>query len=142
MCFNTVALLFVCHIDRLVYYNMLPEHQKIRANEDRVVLGVKEEQALSVAKRTHVMVLTVMIPFIVAYGSVGVEENFGFGVGFPLLAFLLAGAVESIYAAPLDKICSTMLMSLVKWTLGLIGIVTLGELEKVLHGNPRHPVLG
>eukprot|EP01043_Picozoa_sp_COSAG02_P083530 COSAG02_NODE_21526_length_784_cov_1.675912_2_plen_95_part_00 len=64
VCFNTVALLFVCHIDRLVYYNMLPEHQKIRANEDRVVLGVKEEQALSVAKRTHVMVLTVMIPTV------------------------------------------------------------------------------
>ena len=141
MCFNTVALLFVCHIDRLVYHNLLTEHQKIRANEDRVVLGMEEEQALRVAKLAHLMVLTVTIPFIVAFGSIGVEENFGFGVALPLFAFLVAGSVETVYATPFARRASGILTSYAKWVLGLIGIVALGELEKVLHGNPRHPVL-
>jgi hypothetical protein len=51
-----------------IHANLLPEHQKIRADEGRVVLGVKEEQALQFAKLAHLIVLTVMIPFIVAYG--------------------------------------------------------------------------
>lgn len=68
MCAALLLLLPRPYIDRLVYANLLPEHQKIRADEGRVVLGVKEEQALQFAKLAHLIVLTVMIPFIVAYG--------------------------------------------------------------------------
>ena len=44
-----------------------------------------------------------------------------------------------MYAAPFERRCSVLLTIYAKWTLGLIGIVALGELEKVLYGNPRHP---
>ena len=70
VCFNTVAVLFLCEIDNLLYAILLPERERARVEvEGRVELGEAEAAALMRSKAVHVAVLVVAVPCAVVLGG-------------------------------------------------------------------------
>ena len=62
VCFNTIAMLFLCEIDNLLYAFLLPERERARVEvEGRVELGESEVVALM---RSKVVVLYVCMTYV------------------------------------------------------------------------------
>jgi hypothetical protein len=125
VCFNTVAVLFLCEIDNLLYAILLPERERARVEvEGRVELGEAEAAALMRSKAVHVAVLVVAVPCAVA-GGVG-------WIFLPLLAFWLAGATEAVLgSAGAGEACKEVGKVTGRWLLGLIGFFVLGVLAVI-----------
>jgi hypothetical protein len=131
VCFNTVAVLFLCEIDNLLYAILLPERERARVEvEGRVELGEAEAAALMRSKAVHVAVLVVAVPCAVVGGGGG--NAF---VGFltfllPLLAFWLAGATEAVLgSAGAGEACKEVGKVTGRWLLACIGVFVLGVLS-------------
>eukprot|EP01047_Picozoa_sp_COSAG01_P015682 COSAG01_NODE_789_length_13572_cov_322.875158_1_plen_158_part_10 len=63
VCFNTVAVLFLCEIDNLLYAIVLPERERARVEvEGRVELGESEAVVLMRSKAVHVVLVVVVVP--------------------------------------------------------------------------------
>ena len=63
VCFNTVAVLFLCEIDNLLYAILLPERERARVEvEGRMELGESEVVALMHSKAAHVVLVLVVVP--------------------------------------------------------------------------------
>ena len=98
VCFNTVAVLFLCEIDNLAYAIGLGEKLRARVEVDgRVELGEVEADALALSKIVHVCVLGVVVPCGV-FASVrgGALANAVVLFFLPFFAFWLAGVVEVV----------------------------------------------
>ena len=123
VCFNTVAVLFLCEIDNLLYAILLPERERARVEvEGRVELGEAEAAALMRSKAVHVVVLVVVVPCAVAYGgSVG-------SVGS--LAFWVAGVTEAVLgSAGAGEACKEVGKVTGRWLLGFVGFFVLFQLS-------------
>ena len=123
VCFNTVAVLFLCEIDNLLYAILLPERERARVEvEGRVELGEAEAAALMRTKAVHMVVLVAAVPCAVVLG--GSEDSAGLGLAFSLsvLAFWLAGATEAVLgSAGAGEACKEVGKVTGRWLLGFIG---------------------
>ena len=137
VCFNTVAVLFLCEIDNLLYAILLPERERARVEvEGRVELGEAEAAALMRSKAVHVAVLVVAVPCAVVGGGNGDEAladwiwRIGFPAGLagvlPILGFWLAGATEAVLgSAGAGEACKEVGKVTGRWLLGLVGFFVL-----------------
>lgn len=101
VCFNTVAMLFLCELDNLTYAVFLPERLHTRVeDEGRVELGGAQASSLMVSKWGHVATLLVAVPSILVSGHFLVVMMLPFG------AFWVAGAAEiALGAASVSVSC-------------------------------------
>ena len=101
VCFNTVAVLFLCDIDNITYDRLMSERVRSRIEErGRVEIDDAEAQALSRSKAVHAFLLSVSVPCVVLFAPTILAGDVGWG-GFvitlvPFVVFWLAGAVEAI----------------------------------------------
>lgn len=118
VCFNTVAVLFLCELDNLAYAVVLPERLHTRVeNEGRVELGELEAAALMVSKGVHVATLVAMALCAVAMGDPVLA------LWFALPAFWVAGAVEAVVgSADTAQTCASVAKVTGRWLSGAIGI--------------------
>ena len=127
VCFNTVAVLFLCEIDNLLYAILLPERERARVEvEGRVELGEAEAAALMRTKAVHMVVLVAAVPCAVVLG--GSEDSAGLGLAFSLsvLAFWLAGATEAVLgSAGAGEACKEVGKVTGRWLLGFIVWIVL-----------------
>eukprot|EP01043_Picozoa_sp_COSAG02_P060413 COSAG02_NODE_7889_length_2803_cov_28.147189_4_plen_136_part_00 len=127
VCFNTVAVLFLCEIDNLAYAIGLGEKLRARVDtEGRVELGEAEADALILSKTVHVCVLVAVVPCIVWAGGRG--DTVGLLVAYTLsvLVFWLAGAVEAVAdATGAAEACKEVGRVTGWWLLGLVGFGVL-----------------
>ena len=124
ICFNTVAMLFLCEIDNLLYAILLPERERARVEvEGRVELGEAEAAALMRTKVVHMVVLVVAVPCTVVGGGSGND----FVVFFlPPLAFWLAGVTEAVLgSAGAGEACKEVGKVTGRCLLGLVGLSVL-----------------
>jgi hypothetical protein len=126
VCFNTVAVLFLCEIDNITYAVLLSERVRSRAEASgmRVEIGDAEAVALARTKVVHVALITVVIPVGVWTANIS-RENFAVPLAF--LAFGLAGAAEAVGDAVSSgggaasackgvvKVAGALLLGLVGW---------------------------
>lgn len=91
ICFNTIAVLFLCEIDNITYIILLSERVRSRAeaNGMRVHLNDSEARSLSRTKALHVVLITALVPTAVLMASY--KANI-----LPFCAFWFAGVVEVI----------------------------------------------
>ena len=117
VCFNTVAALFLCEIDNLLYAILLPERERARVEvEGRVELGESEAVALMRSKALHVVLVVVVVPCAVVGGA----EWFW----LPALAFWVAGVTEAVMgSASVGEACKEAGKTTGRWLLGLVVIV-------------------
>ena len=128
VCFNTVAVLFLCEIDNLLYAILLPERERARVEvEGRVELGEAEAAALMRSKAVHVAVLVAAVPCAVVGGGSGND----FVVFFlPPLAFGLAGVTEAVLGSvSAGEACKEVGKVTGRWLLGFIGFNVLVALS-------------
>jgi hypothetical protein len=126
VCFNTVAVLFLCEIDNLLYAILLPERERARVEvEGRVELGEAEAAALMRSKAVHVVVFVAAVPCAVALGGSGDRASFE-ALLLPLPAFWLAGATEAVLgSASAGEACKEVGKVTGRWLLGMIGLSVL-----------------
>ena len=119
VCFNTVAVLFLCEIDNLLYAILLPERERARVEvEGRVELSESEAVALMRSKAVHVVLLVIAVPCAVL---VGVDL-----VWLPLLAFWVAGVTEAVLgSASVGEACKEVGKTTGRWLLGMVGFAVL-----------------
>eukprot|EP01052_Picozoa_sp_SAG31_P031188 SAG31_NODE_3279_length_4470_cov_48.789293_4_plen_147_part_00 len=133
VCFNTVAVLFLCEIDNLAYAVFLPERLHARVETDgRVELGEAEALSLARSKAVHMMVLVAMVPCGVALAGVGDSSGSSMGVGLflPLVALWLAGVAKAVLgAASASEACKEVGKVTGSWLLGLVGNLLLGMIS-------------
>ena len=127
VCFNTVAVLFLCEIDNLLYAILLPERERARVEvEGRVELGEAEAAALMRSKAVHVVVVAAAVPCAVALGGGGGDDSFDLVLLIPLLAFWLAGATEAVLgSAGAGEACKEVGKVTGRCLLGLVGLSVL-----------------
>ena len=127
VCFNTVAVLFLCEIDNLLYAILLPERERARVEvEGRVELGEAEAAALMRTKVVHVAVLVAAVPCTVVGGGGGDLGSFDLAYLLPLLAFGLAGATEAVLgSAGAGEACKEVGKVTGRCLLGLVGLSVL-----------------
>jgi hypothetical protein len=90
---NTVAILFICELDDILYQLGLPERFKTRVvTEGRVTLNDQEATALFNLKAHHVVVVVVSVHTIVSLLGTGLISTEW--LLFPNPLFLAAGCVE------------------------------------------------
>ena len=99
ICFNSVALLFLCELDNLAYAVLLPE--RLRAwveHQGRVDLEQVEVEALIRSKAVHVTVLSVALPCSVVIGGNGGLVGLGWVLTFfpSFVAWWVASVVEVV----------------------------------------------
>jgi hypothetical protein len=96
ICFNTIALLFMCEIDNLGYAILLGESMRARVElEGRTDLGEAEWTSLMCSKVVHIVALLLAVPSAVAFAASGNEEVLSSTWLLPRFAFLLAGVTEA-----------------------------------------------
>jgi hypothetical protein len=123
VCFNTIAVLFLCEIDNLAFAVFLPErlHAWVE-DEGRVELGEAEAKALMLSKMVHVPVLVVVVPCAVAAGGSGAPDIELWSLFLPQLAFWVAGGTEAaLGAASAREACVEVGKVTGKWLLGFFG---------------------
>ena len=119
VCFNTVAVLFLCEIDNLLYAILLPERERARVEvEGRLELSESEAVALMRSKAVHVVLLVIAVPCAVL---VGVDATL-----LPLLAFWVAGVTEAVLGgASVGEACKEVGKTTGRWLLESVGCVVL-----------------
>ena len=127
VCFNTVAVLFLCEIDNLLYAILLPERERARVEvEGRVELGEAEAAALMRSKAVHVVVVAAAVPCAVAVGGGGDQVSPYLAFLLPLLAFWVAGVTEAVLgSAGAGEACKEVGKVTGRWLLGCIGFIVL-----------------
>ena len=127
VCFNTIAVLFLCEIDNLLYAILLPERERARVEvEGRVELGEAEAAALMRSKAVHVALLVVAVPCAVVLGGSGGEFSYGLALFLPSLAFWLVGATEAVLgSAGAGEACKEVGKVTGRCLLGLVGLMVL-----------------
>ena len=130
VCFNTVAVLFLCEIDNLLYAILLPERERARVEvEGRVELGKAEAAALMRSKAVHVALVVVAVPCAVALGGSGDVGSLVLALLLPLPALWLAGATEAVLgSAGAGEACKEVGKVTGRWLLGLVVSIVLGGL--------------
>jgi hypothetical protein len=122
VCFNTVAVLFLCEVDNLAYAIGLNE--KVRAQlevKGRIELSEVEADSLARSKLVHMCVLGVAIPYAVWVGGESQLE-----VGIIFLALYLAGVVEAVVDVDgVVNACKKVGILTGRWLLGLVGYFVL-----------------
>ena len=123
VCFNTVAVLFLCEIDNLLYAILLPERERARVEvEGRVELGESEAVALMRSKAVHVVLLVVVVPCAVLVGFYALRT----WIGFPAFAFWVAGVTEAVLgSASVGEACKEVGKTTGRWLLGSFGFLVL-----------------
>ena len=131
VCFNTVAVLFLCEIDNLLYAILLPERERARVEvEGRVELGEAEAAALMRSKAVHMVVVVAAVPCAVALGGGGDGDSFVLAILLPFLAFWLAGVTEAVLgSAGAGEACKEVGKVTGRCLLGLIGVIVLFDLS-------------
>jgi hypothetical protein len=131
VCFNTVAVLFLCEIDNLLYAILLPERERARVEvEGRVELAEAEAAALMRSKAVHVAVLVVAVPCAVVGGGSGDLASYLLAFSLPLLAFWVAGATEAVQgSAGAGEACKEVGKVTGRWLLGMVGVIVLYALS-------------
>ena len=90
---NTVAILFICELDDILYQLGLPERLKTRIDaEGRVALNDEEAGALFSMKAAHVVAVVVSVLALVS--SLGTGQLSTEWLLFPNPLFLVAGCAE------------------------------------------------
>lgn len=130
VCFNAVAVLFLCEIDNLAYAVFLPQkHHTWVEEEGRVELGEAEVAALMRSKAAHVGALVLAVPCTVVLASAQATRG-GWLVfwvaAVPFLAFWVAAVPEAVLgAAGAGEACVEITKVTGKVLLGLAWIVGL-----------------
>ena len=125
VCFNTVAVLFLCEIDTVIYAG-LPRRFKARMESvGRVVLSDEEADGVVKSQAVHVcaFVCTLLLTVTTRLGSLPLMML------IPTMAFFIGGAFEGFQnaASPAQGLCSAAkafglsLLGLITW----VGIVSL-----------------
>lgn len=136
ICFNTIAMLFLCEIDNLAYAVFLPERLHARVeDEGRVELEEVEAVALMRSKATHVAMLVLVVPCAVAVGggtaagsggNGGGRNSLDLGLFLPVFAFWVAGAAEAAMSAVgVGEACKQVGMVTGRWLLGVVAFFAL-----------------
>ena len=127
VCFNTVAVLFLCEIDNLLYAILMPERERARVEVEAMVeLGDSEAAALMHSKTAHAAVLVLVVPCAVMAGGGGDGASIQIGFSVPVLTFWLAGATEVVLGATgAGEACKEIGKMTGRWVLGLIGLAVL-----------------
>ena len=123
VCFNTVAVLFLCEIDNLLYAILLPERERARVEvEGRVELGEAEAATLMRTKAVHVALVLVVVPCAVgAHAKVDTMLS----LSLPFVAFWVAGVTEAVLGrASAREVCNEVGKVTGRSTLGL-GVLLL-----------------
>ena len=91
VCFNTLAILFLCDIDNIAYDHGLSGRVRTRVEErSRVDLSDQEAVALMTAKEVHISLIVLLVPFTVWC------QNLNVATFLPFLAFWIGKIVEAI----------------------------------------------
>ena len=131
VCFNTVAVLFLCEIDNLLYAILLPERERARVEvEGRVELSESEAVALMRSKAVHVVLLVIAVPCAV------LSEDYEKVAVLPLLAFWVAGVTEAVLgSASVGEACKEVGKSTGRWLLGIFGAIVFSILSQLTGGS-------
>jgi hypothetical protein len=126
VCFNTIAMLFLCEIDNMAYAIGLGDKLRARVEvEGRVELGEVEVDALMLSKTVHVCVLIMAIPSAVWLGGSGDFQSINLG-DLAYLAFWFAGVVEAVTLADgAVEACKEVGMVTGRFLLGLVLFLSL-----------------
>jgi hypothetical protein len=127
VCFNTVAVMFLCDIDNLAYAVFLPEDLRVMVETNgRVELGKEEAKSLMRSKVVHVIVLVLVVPCAVAIGGSGNAVGWFIGMVLPLIAWWIAGVVAAVVgAADASEALKEAGKTTGRWMFGMIGMVVL-----------------
>jgi hypothetical protein len=121
ICFNTVAVLFLCEIDNIMLTNGLGEDSRKRVEESgRVELGEKEATDLLRTKAVHVFLIMVFVPAAVR------SRDALLVLVLPPLAFWLGGVAENVGAGgDAATIARGIGLTTASCLLGLVGFIML-----------------
>ena len=113
VCFNTVAVLFLCEIDNLLYTILLPEREQARLEvEGRVELGEVEAAALMRSKVMHVVVVAAVVPCAVVLRSRTLSH----------FAFYVVGVTEAVWGSgSVGEACKEVWKITGRYLLGGVG---------------------
>ena len=125
VCLNTVAILFLCDIDNIVFALVLGERVRARVEDaGRVELEDAEATALARTKAVHVALLVLAVLGTVWYPGASTE-----GIILLPLAFLLGGVAEAfVPGAGAVETCKRVGKVMGAWLLGFVGFVVLGNI--------------
>ena len=114
MCFNSVALLFLCEIDNLAYATLLPEHVRTRVeSEGRVDIDEREAVTLMRSKVVHAVALVVAVP-------VGLQDPANIISLLPKVIFWFGGLIEAVLNANnAAEACKGVVTATVKFWSGI-----------------------
>ena len=91
VCFNSVALLFICEMDNLAYEILFPGSMRAQVDEEgRVQMEQVKDLQLMWSKAIHVMLVVLSIPSCLIYIVLRRETT----SAPPFITFLLAGTIE------------------------------------------------
>jgi hypothetical protein len=114
VCFNSVALLFLCEIDNLAYATLLPEHVRTRVeSEGRVDIDEREAVTLMRSKVVHAVALVVAVP-------VGLQDPANIISLLPKVIFWFGGLIEAVLNANnAAEACKGVVTATVKFWSGI-----------------------
>eukprot|EP01052_Picozoa_sp_SAG31_P023491 SAG31_NODE_1941_length_6859_cov_3.362278_2_plen_461_part_00 len=124
VCFNSVAVLFLCEADNIAYRVLLNERVRSRVEAQGCVdLADDRVTSLARAKLIHTGLITAAIP-------AGVWSSQSMAMITPPLVFLIAGVaakVSDVVASggEAKHVCKGILEVALAWTLGALGFVVL-----------------
>ena len=121
VCFNTIALLFMCEIDNLAYSQGLSERVRSRVEEaGRVELDDEDVSALTRTKVVHVVMIVVVVFTAVAWPN-------GTSPLKPLILWWMGAAVEALIepGASAPNRCKGVATALAKWVAGFVVFMAL-----------------
>lgn len=97
VCFNTVAILFLCNIDNVAYAVGLSERLRTRVEQfGHVELEDAEADALVRAKAVHVVLIVATLLWSVSWGASGGDYAREIAELIPIFAFWAGGVDESV----------------------------------------------
>ena len=131
VCFNTVAVLFLCEIDNMVYAILLPERERARVEQEgRVELGEVEAAALMRSKAVHLLLLVVVVPCTVVGSGSGDVVGWELWRWLPVFAFWAAGATEAVLGSVgARQVCQKVGKVTGRSLLGFVGLALLARLS-------------
>ena len=130
VCFNTIAVLFLCEIDNLLYAILLPERERARVEvEGRVELDEAEAAALMRTKAVHVVVLVATVPCTVMVagsgGNNGDNDWMETVILLGIFAFWMAGVTVAVMGVSAVEACKEVGKVTGMTLLGCIGFMVL-----------------